>query len=132
MNDTLSASEIAGLREQLEHRYRSLLALVREELNKSDQERYADLVGRVHDTGDESVADLLSDINLADIDRHIHEIRDVEAALQRIKVGGFGECSDCGEPIGWRRMEAQPEAQRCLSCQARFEAIAQRGAGHSL
>jgi DnaK suppressor protein len=47
--------------------------------------------------------------------------RQVEAALDRIEAGEFGECQGCGEDIEPRRLEAQPEAPLCLDCQSRRE-----------
>lgn len=43
----------------------------------------------------------------------------VEAALARIDAGAYGRCVDCGGPIGRGRLEAMPEAARCITCQAR-------------
>jgi len=47
--------------------------------------------------------------------------RQVEAALDRIDAGEYGECQSCGEEIEPRRLEAQPEAPLCLECQSRRE-----------
>jgi DnaK suppressor protein len=34
--------------------------------------------------------------------------------LERIDNGTYGECDDCGEEIGQARLEAIPEATRCV------------------
>jgi DnaK suppressor protein len=47
--------------------------------------------------------------------------RQVEAALDRIEAGEYGECQGCGEDVEPRRLEAQPEAPLCLDCQSRRE-----------
>ena len=47
--------------------------------------------------------------------------RQVEAALDRIEAGEYGECQSCGEEIGPRRLGAQPEAPLCIDCQSRRE-----------
>ena len=44
---------------------------------------------------------------------------DVLAALQRIDVGTYGTCVDCGGPVPEGRLEAKPEAARCVACQGR-------------
>ena len=41
----------------------------------------------------------------------------VEAALRRLEADEYGDCSTCGEPIDPRRLDAQPEAPMCVSCQ---------------
>lgn len=45
----------------------------------------------------------------------------VEAALDRIDAGAYGECQSCGEEIGPRRLGAQPEAPFCIDCQGQRE-----------
>jgi DnaK suppressor protein len=48
--------------------------------------------------------------------------RQVLEALQRIENGTYGLCVSCGAPLPEGRLEAKPEAARCLSCQAKLEA----------
>ncbi len=43
----------------------------------------------------------------------------VVVALSRIDHGTYGTCVDCGGPVPEGRLEAKPEAARCVSCQAR-------------
>lgn len=116
-----STRQRSRLKERLEGRFRELREIIRQELLASDQEQYSDLAGRVHDTADESVADLLADLNLAVIDRHVEEIRQVEAAILRMSAGTYGLCVDCGEEIPAARLDADPGAARCLRCQSRLE-----------
>jgi DnaK suppressor protein len=33
----------------------------------------------------------------------------------------YGECVTCGEGVGFRRLEAQPEAPFCIACQSQRE-----------
>ena len=83
-----------------------------------------ELIGRSPgDTADEAVGDALADLNLAVIDRHVREIRDIEAAGERMKKGVFGSCIDCGAEIGFERLRAYPTAKRCLACQRQRERI---------
>ncbi|HET9781613.1 MAG TPA: TraR/DksA C4-type zinc finger protein [Candidatus Dormibacteraeota bacterium] len=35
--------------------------------------------------------------------------------------GAYGTCEVCGRPIGAERLEAVPDATRCISCQAIWE-----------
>ncbi len=44
-------------------------------------------------------------------------IQAIEEALQRIDDGSFGECSNCGEIVNKKRLEAVPWAKLCLACQ---------------
>ena len=43
----------------------------------------------------------------------------VKDALQRIERGTYGTCADCASPIPEGRLDARPEAARCVNCQAK-------------
>lgn len=117
-------AELAELAKRLDGRYRSLLEEVRDELEQSENQQYVELIGRVPaDIGDQSVGDALADLNLAIIDRHIRELRDIEAAKARIKEGSFGICIGCGEDIRYERLLAYPTAKRCVVCQQQRERV---------
>ncbi|HMO36300.1 MAG TPA: TraR/DksA family transcriptional regulator [Gemmatales bacterium] len=47
-------------------------------------------------------------------------LSEVEAALDRIKQGTYGLCSECKAEIGIERMKALPYARRCISCASSF------------
>ena len=109
----LNRDQINAFRENLELRFRELREEIRQALLQSDEQSYIELAGRVHDMEEASVADLLVDVSLADIDRHVEEIRDIDAALGRIATGTYGVCTDCGEGIEVARLEVHPTAKRC-------------------
>lgn len=117
----LTPSELEQLASQLDCAYAALLDQVRQELAASDEQHFQDLAGRVHDQGEASVADMLADLGAAMIDRHIHEMRDIEAAKRRMKDGAYGVCADCGADIGLARLKAYPTAWRCIECQGAHE-----------
>lgn len=43
-------------------------------------------------------------------------ISEIQKALERIENNTYGICGSCGEDIGQLRLEAMPEATRCVSC----------------
>ena len=45
---------------------------------------------------------------------------EVLAALARIDDNSYGQCVDCGNEIPEGRLEARPEAARCVACQAKW------------
>ena len=116
-----SLTQTQQLKQQLERRFAELRDQVREELLSSEDEHYIQLAGRVHDSGDEAVGDLLSDINLAVIDQHIKEIQDIERALMRMREGTYAICAECGDDIEYERLRAHPTAKRCYACQSQHE-----------
>lgn len=42
-------------------------------------------------------------------------------ALHRIDLGTYGTCLDCGGAVPEGRLEAKPEAARCVACQAKLD-----------
>ena len=128
MTDLLPMAEKAKLEKALRQRFTALLEEVREDLLKSEDDRAAMLADRVRDVGDESMADLIVDLDLADTDRDLRELKDVEAALTRMRLGTYGTCMHCGGPIRAERLAAYPTAKRCQPCQALHEkTFAQEG-----
>jgi len=118
----LTQTQLSKLVKALDERYESLLEEVRDELETSENQQYVELIGRTPaDSGDESVGDVLADLNLGIIDRHIQEIRDIEAAKVRIKDHRFGTCVGCEADIGFERLLAYPTAKRCIVCQQQRE-----------
>jgi len=109
------------MRERLLNRSQELRVDIRRELAKSDHEQYAALADRLSDPGEHAVADLLVDVDLAEITRDVEEFRDIEAALLRIAHGTYGFCVDCEDVIDTERLNSMPAASRCHSCQQVFE-----------
>ncbi|MFI6909260.1 TraR/DksA family transcriptional regulator [Nonomuraea sp. NPDC050394] len=73
-----------------------------------------------------SAADAGSDLTEADraqamLDVAVAQRRAVVNALRRIDDGVYGACVDCGKPVPEGRLEARPEAARCVQCQSKQE-----------
>lgn len=118
----LDPSQLEQLVVKLKTAYQELLRDVRDALeNTGDQHRIDLLNSEPGDAGDESMANALADFNVAQIDRHVHALRDIEAALQRVRKGEYGVCTDCGDDVGFARLQAYPTAKRCIACQERRE-----------
>ncbi len=121
MESKLNKQQLEDLRGMLRARRRELLDDIRVELSESDDQSFQDLAGRVHDNAEASVADLLSDLNLAIIDQHIDELRATEEALERMAEGTYGMCVECGKAVAYERLQAYPTATRCIEHQRLYE-----------
>ena len=119
----LTKRETTELERLLRAREGVLRNEIRTQLLESDEQHYIDLADSVGDVGDESVADMLTDVDIAEMDRDVAELRDVEAALARIKEGRYGVCTDCGREIDYDRLAAQSAATRCIDCQGKREKV---------
>lgn len=122
----LSKEQRQRLRELLETHRRQLRADIRDELLRKDSEQYGELAGQVHDAGEESVADMLVEINAVVLSQSIRALREVEATLGCLDGEQYGCCIDCDEPIPFARLEASPTTQRCVKHQEAFELAAER------
>jgi RNA polymerase-binding protein DksA len=117
----LSDSQMALLEGQLREQQEGLRAEVQEERAKSDNERDRRSAREVQDRGDEANTDQWREANAAMIDHHVDEISGIQAALSRVQSGTYGLCVDCGEAIGFQRLQAYPSANRCVQCQSKVE-----------
>jgi DnaK suppressor protein len=45
---------------------------------------------------------------------------EVLAALARLEDNSYGKCVDCGHEIPEGRLDARPDASRCVGCQAKW------------
>ncbi len=61
---------------------------------------------------DQDVEGLDSEIAIAQNEELLLE--QVEAALERIRVGTFGVCQQCGRTVDAQRLQAVPYASRCI------------------
>ena len=48
-------------------------------------------------------------------------LRSITQALSLIDTEEYGYCQECGEPIGFMRLQVQPQAPLCLACQSALE-----------
>jgi len=117
----LTEQQAKELSRMVEARRHALLAELREDAARTREQPYAEHAGPAPDSGDESVATLIADLEQADMTRDLEEFRALEAARDRIKDGGYGECIDCGNDVGYERLKAFPSALRCVQCQDRHE-----------
>jgi RNA polymerase-binding protein DksA len=117
----LTVEQRAGLKAIIEDRLEKLAAEIRQEVDQSREESFREVAGPVTDTGDEAVADLLSDLDTAEVSRDLTELRELEAARNRLAAGTYGVCESCGREIAHERLLAYPAATRCIECQTVHE-----------
>ena len=117
----LTDSQRDELESRLTSRRQTLRAEVQRELANSEDPRVIGFMNQLAATEDWVLADILADLDIATVTRDVAELSEVEAALAWIADGSYGTCSDCGQPIGWPRLNAQPTAERCIACQEKRE-----------
>ena len=121
MNERLKDSQVRQLKQLLDDRFENLWKEIGSELSEADKERFLQVAGEAQDLEDRSLGDLITDLNISIVDKHVQETRDINDALIRIHKGTIGICADCGGDIAFERLLAYPTASRCLRCQQAYE-----------
>jgi len=114
----LSKMHVNALRSRLT----TLLELARAEIRQSGA---APPEGEAHPSQSrDETAEMFRQQEVRSIETTIDQRRlaEIEAALAQIERGTYGICTDCGEPIRAERLQAQPWAVRCATCQNLREA----------
>jgi len=109
---------------------REQLLRIRAELCREVSESYAACreLGQdgVADIGDMSANAYSRDVlfNLSETQRQ--QIRDIDAALERIDTGEYGVCVHCSEEIAPRRLEVRPFSRYCIDCKTDIEKFGEK------
>jgi DnaK suppressor protein len=75
------------------------------------------------DEADASTVDASADYFLKLTNTFQLELREIEAAFDRMNRQVYGQCESCEEAIGQARLHRVPEARLCIDCQARTERL---------
>ena len=117
----LTPKQLQELKGALMKRREVLEAETHADAAKAREDVYSQTTGPVADMGDEATADLISDVENAELSRDLQELREIDAALARMAKGSYGTCIDCGEEISLERLHSEPAAVRCFKCQSIHE-----------
>lgn len=79
------------------------------------------------DEGALASSNFATDLAVATLERERQELREIEAALGRIKDGEYGLCQECGSLIREVRLEALPWARLCIKCADSKSRLAMNG-----
>lgn len=113
------------MRKRDRERYRKRLLEARRELLEQTRRMRGEGRETVVEGGEDYVDDAVTHytreflLSLSQLDRNRLVL--VEEALRRIADGTYGECLNCGEKIGTKRLDAIPWARYCVSCQEMAE-----------
>jgi DnaK suppressor protein len=113
LSESQQKTLIASLQEQLlllEHQNASYLQGL-SLAEHAEQVKIIDADDATQRAGDHEVEETVLEIDN-------HEFEAVSSALQRIHGADYGMCVDCHESIPYERLEVEPQALRCVACQA--------------
>jgi DnaK suppressor protein len=117
----LSNQDIRTLAALLDAREKVLRSGVHEHVLKLLESNEAGHTTPIGDMADQAEVGLHLEHENAAVVRDVQELRDIEAARERISGGEAGICVNCGGEIPFPRLYAQPTAARCVRCQSVFE-----------
>lgn len=103
--------EYTGIKRELEARLEDLKSRLLSIKSDVTQAHSVDSAEQAQERENDEVVDAIGNETRA-------SIAEIEAALERIEAGTYGLCDQCGEPIGEGRLNAIPEATRCVDCAA--------------
>jgi DnaK suppressor protein len=122
-----ASTRYTELKQMLEERRRELQAEVQGKMRGVREEgTWGGKLNEVLDTVESSEADIQEDIEFALIQMKSETLNKVNDALVRLDHGSYGNCFDCGEEIGEKRLRALPFAVRCKDCEEARETAEQR------
>ena len=113
--------------EQLEH-FRQLLLEKKQSIEtqlgafakKSDaiKNDYQTQFEQIGDSEEENADEVANYADNLGIEHQLEDnLREIDAALERMDKGTYGLCEDCHQPMSPERLEAMPEATLCIKCE---------------
>lgn len=117
----MDKNQAATFRPALEALKQSLLAQLTEQRGGAigRAEAAADHFGQPEDPRAQVAT--ARELEFAIDERETVHLAAVEAALERMDAGTYGVCIDCGIDIPSARLQATPDAARCVPCQEKAE-----------
>ena len=122
----LTPSQLGALRARLVARSDVLRRELAAALHEPSARMALGLPNRHAEVDDDAVAEQESLLDIAAVQRDAHELADITAAFDRLHDGSYGRCVACSHNIPWPRLNAQPQAPRCIACEAEHERLGVR------
>jgi len=115
-----------GIKERLEQDLMSAVGRLRQMDGAVALEEIPGPIAVDGDDFDEIQETVRREIGFATRELLVARVHRLQAALERLRDGGYGTCVECGEPIAVARLRALPEVQTCVRCQDRLERLGRR------
>ncbi len=106
------ATEFDAIRQKLLSQKQELVtraAKVRADITRSSGPLEKDFAEQVVQMENDAVLAGISEATAA-------ELAQINRALAQLDQGTYGVCSQCGQAIGARRLQALPYSDRCITC----------------
>ena len=107
--DKMNMTQAASVEKTLRAKREELIAALRQ-IDDIRIERVSEELDQIQNKVNRELA-------VADITRNSRMLRELDAALQRLREGTLGTCRHCEEEISPKRLVAIPWAALCITCQ---------------
>jgi DnaK suppressor protein len=115
----LDAGQLAQLRLVLEEQLAALSGVAEPQLAGASRDLPVSEIET--SPADKATVRLLNDLALEAAGHHAAQLQTLRHALAKLDDGSYGLCEECGNDIGFSRLQARPEARLCIACQTRLE-----------
>jgi DnaK suppressor protein len=97
---------------------RELLEAKRDELNRRIEERRREILIEQEPEDEVGLAmrNSSTGMAIANIERDVRLLAEIELSLRRVETGEYGICGVCGEKIPLARLKAIPWTRCCVEC----------------
>jgi DnaK suppressor protein len=75
----------------------------------------------IQDLADKAASAYSKELNFSLSDAERNSLKLIDEALIRMRDGNFGTCTNCGNTIGEKRLQAVPWTPYCIDCQELVE-----------
>jgi RNA polymerase-binding transcription factor len=122
----MPGSRYSELKKMLDGRRREIQAEVQGKMRGVREEGSWSKLNEVLDAVESAEADIQEDLEFALVQMKSETLNKINDALGRLEQGNYGNCFECGEEIGEKRLRALPFAVRCKDCEEARENAEQR------
>lgn len=113
----LSENQIQVLSERLQARRFELLEDIMVPVRDTHAHQASRLDQLLQDQQDTRVANEIVELNPDDLQDEVRRLQGVQAAIDRMENGTYGNCVKCGQSINPDRLNLQPSVTCCSECE---------------
>lgn len=114
---THNSASLRRFRDHLRHQQR----LLERSMSSAAEQGRQTVTDDTQDQADQAVLSYQKELLFSQGTTGHRQLSQVMLALERLEDGSFGQCIECGNTIGQKRLEALPWTPYCIDCQEKIE-----------
>ena len=107
--------------QRLEEKLREQQAMLERNMLTAVEQGRQTVSDATQDVADQAVSSYQKELLFTQGTNGHDQLSLIRSALDRIGEGSYGECLQCGNTIGTKRLEALPWTPYCIDCQEKIE-----------